>query len=1119
MKKWISLLMIAALLLSICSVSAFAAEGDSEAPQPTVGPAETVFMYGGARAGIYDTGTDKYSYTVSYDYSADELTVNNKAVPGMTYDKSSNTLTVQDVMQPDSKLILWYMGNDFKLDVEGACAFSTIEVCNYLNFYGTSLNIIGAGTLTVNEKKNSDEAIHVFADGEDPLAGVDIADSVSVHLYSAIPEDEEDYAPVITVNASTIAPAQGAITIGGKAAPEAKSEQLKTIETDTVPVIEIEDRDRESAHGLQVKSKSDPDGVYSLEIMDDVIYIVNRWMYVDALDMWVVDRSFVSDRMKKETFEANYDYVYGMAPTPIDYMETHRINQRGIEGVKMAQDDDPGAVYIGVPTGAIWDWGGMDYPGNYEIHRVIWDEKQQYYADDPDFAEIDLVEAELAENGFHVVKETVDKPVELTVWSAEDPLQGFEMTLPAMSRKSDPDGLYVKVGTYSSSGETGVSVYKVHYNPESEEHYVMYDSYSEPECFYVSDASIESGEADFSYLVDMVSEYIWLRYLPKDYDINRDLSVAKQLKKTGDPDAVYAYKQWTHYTELGGEREEYGLIRLQYNADMGCYVQDNSFEEIEFYDLSYLDYMGYEFVMSTQPLQFVTTGSISLIDYPVYYGSDGSTYYADFGNNVFSYSDDDTVAIGGKTYYFGAYEPDLGIGELNSTEREVTTGTYRYWIEGSEYHHTGTQAEPVAYALWVNGEQITSEHLTVTCGKGTATYNPTKNTLTLDNAEITKGTDTDWTYSGVLSHLAQLTVIVKGNCTITETDGDGIGTYNSEFYQVGDVYYPAPYDLTVTGDGTLTIKESTMMYGYGLYCTGSLVIDGVTLEIDSAAAGVWATDLKMNNVNAAIESSTWYSGIVVNRGDFVFDNSTVTAKSSKGAGLLLGSDQVASILKVNSGELSLSGELGVQGIVDYSAVAVYGGKLSAEGSDKAFDDTFLADGAKNIIMGEGIGVTSGSLDGKSVVISAAAAGGFTVSGSFTSYLDASGTVTFELLQDDAVKYTASAAGNTGTYAFENVAAGEYTLRVSKANHVTRDYAITVSADMTQDVKICPKGDVSGDGKVTTKDYAMANAHAQKVSLLTGYALQCGDVLKGDGKITTADAARINAAAQKVDPLW
>ena len=113
----------------------------------------------------------------------------------------------------------------------------------------------------------------------------------------------------------------------------------------------------------------------------------------------------------------------------------------------------------------------------------------------------------------------------------------------------------------------------------------------------------------------------------------------------------------------------------------------------------------------------------------------------------------------------------------------------------------------------------------------------------------------------------------------------------------------------------------------------------------------------------------------------------------------------------------------------------------------------------------------------------------------------------------------STTTTTGSYSITDVPNGSYILQASKTNHVDRDYTVTVSGVVTQDVKICPLGDISGDGKITTKDSSMANAHAMKVNVLSGYPLACGDVLKKDGKITTADVSRINAAAMKTQPLW
>lgn len=109
---------------------------------------------------------------------------------------------------------------------------------------------------------------------------------------------------------------------------------------------------------------------------------------------------------------------------------------------------------------------------------------------------------------------------------------------------------------------------------------------------------------------------------------------------------------------------------------------------------------------------------------------------------------------------------------------------------------------------------------------------------------------------------------------------------------------------------------------------------------------------------------------------------------------------------------------------------------------------------------------------------------------------------------------------TAVYDIPEVAAGTYTVQVSKKNHVTREYTVTVGAEnVTQDVKIHLKGDINGDGKVTTIDFVRVNSHARGVTLLSGYELKCADVVGTDGKVTTADAIRINAHAKGTSLLW
>ena len=108
---------------------------------------------------------------------------------------------------------------------------------------------------------------------------------------------------------------------------------------------------------------------------------------------------------------------------------------------------------------------------------------------------------------------------------------------------------------------------------------------------------------------------------------------------------------------------------------------------------------------------------------------------------------------------------------------------------------------------------------------------------------------------------------------------------------------------------------------------------------------------------------------------------------------------------------------------------------------------------------------------------------------------------------------------TAVYDIPSVAAGTYTVKVSKENHVTREYTLTVGTEaVTQDMRIHLKGDINGDGKINTSDVGKANAHAKGSSLLSDYQFACADI-NGDGNVNTSDVGRINAHARGKSLLW
>ena len=142
--------------------------------------------------------------------------------------------------------------------------------------------------------------------------------------------------------------------------------------------------------------------------------------------------------------------------------------------------------------------------------------------------------------------------------------------------------------------------------------------------------------------------------------------------------------------------------------------------------------------------------------------------------------------------------------------------------------------------------------------------------------------------------------------------------------------------------------------------------------------------------------------------------------------------------------------------------------------------------------------------------------GVTVSGAVVTGAD--GDTTIELISGETVVATATASGKEGTYTLENVAAGTYTLKVSKLNHVTREYTVTVEADLTQDVKIHLIGDIDGNGKINVGDVSKLNGHIKGSSPLTDeYMILCANV--NGGKLNMGDVSVLYAHIKGTKKLY
>ncbi|RRD79800.1 carbohydrate-binding domain-containing protein [Alloprevotella sp. OH1205_COT-284] len=145
-------------------------------------------------------------------------------------------------------------------------------------------------------------------------------------------------------------------------------------------------------------------------------------------------------------------------------------------------------------------------------------------------------------------------------------------------------------------------------------------------------------------------------------------------------------------------------------------------------------------------------------------------------------------------------------------------------------------APTVKYGLYINDvevDELNCNDLSVIPGvKGTVKYAPSTKTLTLNNAEIISGEDTD---DAISTSVENLRIRLEGTNTLRASD-DGIETTKS---------------MTVFGSGTLNIESS-----YGIYLSGSLTVENGTINIKATNYGIYGDEEYLDNNKLTVKNAT-----------------------------------------------------------------------------------------------------------------------------------------------------------------------------------------------------------------------------------------------------------------------
>lgn len=136
-----------------------------------------------AANGPCDTGDWAYAYINVRNGEESNLLFSSEgtnSIDGMSYDRESNTLTLNNYKSSTTVIVTNMMGDDFKINLVGDNEIGSIG--SYGDAWGGSINISGNGSLVINADKSDDYGIAFFAEGTNSVLSVE--DTCNVTIYS-----------------------------------------------------------------------------------------------------------------------------------------------------------------------------------------------------------------------------------------------------------------------------------------------------------------------------------------------------------------------------------------------------------------------------------------------------------------------------------------------------------------------------------------------------------------------------------------------------------------------------------------------------------------------------------------------------------------------------------------------------------------------------------------------------------------------------------------------------------------------------------------------------------------------------------------------------------------------